>query len=111
MLMDDVGEIGKPGDTRRLAGFDKVQFVVEAVEQGESFGGLSITFIGEIVCFTRETINQCDGAPEALRHQDGGDRKILVMIDSHLVAKTSILNNNLRNDPQENCKLYRVSLK
>ena len=62
----------------------------------EAGGGMQVAFIGEIVGFAGETVNQPDRTAQVLRHQNGGDRKILVVIDFHLVAKTSYLNNSLR---------------
>jgi hypothetical protein len=94
-----------------LAGFDAVELAVKAVQQAKTLGRLQVAFIGEIIRFSCKAVNQPHGTPEARGHQDGSDREILVVIDCHLVAKTSILNNNLRNKSVEDGKHCGVSLK
>src|SRR5574338_1673367 len=111
MLANHIGEGAKPGDRGRLARFDAVDFAPETVQPGEPDCRRHIAFVGKVVGFAGEAVDERNGMPEAGGQQQRSDREIFVVIYRHRGEKNLIGFKRLQRELHGGCKLRTLTVK
>ena len=68
---------------RHRAGGDAVQLRLIGVQPGEPLCGRGIAFVGNVVGAAGETVDRLDRPAQMRRNEEGGNGKVLVVIDGH----------------------------
>lgn len=83
MPFDHGGQPLEHGFMATLGALDAAQGFLVGVQAGQALLGGGDALVGDIVCAAGKGINRLHCRTQSARHEDGSDRKILVVVNGH----------------------------